>query len=69
MPFKNFGFSIFNVKNGCILTLVSSYRVAVSFITSKCLEDNTENEELEKGRVLQKCSLTHIMIIITKSKK
>ena len=38
MPFKIFGFSIFNIKKGCILTLVSSYRVAASFITSKFSE-------------------------------
>ena len=38
MPLKIFGFSIFNIKNGCISTLVSSYRVAASLITSKFLE-------------------------------
>ena len=54
MPLKIFGFSIFNFENGCTLTLVSSYRVAASFITSKCLEYNTENEKFEKSRVLQK---------------
>ena len=43
-----FGFSIFNIKNACISTLVSSYRMAASFRTSKFLEHNTENEEFEK---------------------
>ena len=61
MSFKIFGFSIFNIKNGCILTLISSYRVAASFITSKFLEHDTENEEFEKSRVLQKCPFTHII--------
>ena len=46
------------------MTLVSSYRVAASFITSKCLEYNTENEKFEKSRVLQKCPLTVITLII-----
>ena len=64
MPFKIFGFSIFNSKNGCISTLVSSYRVAAGFITSKFPEHNTENEEFEKSCVLQKCPLTHITLII-----
>ena len=64
MPFKIFGFSMFNIKNGCIPTLVSSYRVAASFITSKFPEHNTENEEFEKSRVLQKCPLTQITLII-----
>ena len=41
-----------------------SYREAASFITSKFLEHNTENEEFEKSRVLQKCPLTHITLII-----
>ena len=44
--------------------LVSSYHVAVSFITSKFSEHNTENEEFEKSRVLQKCPLTHITLIM-----
>ena len=48
MPLKIFGFSIFNFKNGFILSVVSSYCVAASFITSKFLEYNTENEKLEK---------------------
>ena len=64
MPLKIFGFSIFNIKNGCISTLVSSYRVAVSFIASKFLERNREIEEFEKSRVLQKCPLTHITLIM-----
>ena len=64
MPFKSFGFSIFNIKNRCLSTLVSSYRVVASLINSKHLEHNTENEEFEKSRVLQKCPLTHITIII-----
>ena len=64
MPFKIFGFSIFNIKNGCIPTLVSSYRVAASFITSKFPEHNTEKEEFEKSRVLQKRPLTQITLII-----
>ena len=64
MPLKIFGFSIFNIKNGCISTLVSSYRVAASFITSKFLEHNTENEKFEKSRVLQKYPLMHITLII-----
>ena len=64
MPFKILGFSIFNIKNGCISTSVSSYRVAASFITSKFSEHNTENEEFEKSRVLQKCPLMHITLII-----
>ena len=59
-----FGFSIFNIKNGCISRLVPLSRVAASFITSKFLEHNTENEEFEKSRVLQKCPLTHITPII-----
>ena len=63
-PSEIFGFSIFNIKNGSISTLVSSYRVVESFITSKFLEHNTENEEFEKSRVLQKCPLLHITIII-----
>ena len=46
-----FGFSIFNIKNGCISTLVLPYRVPASFITSKFLEHNTENREFEKSRV------------------
>ena len=54
MLFKNVGFSIFNIENGCISTLVWSYRVAASFITSKFLEHNTENEKFEKSRVLSK---------------
>ena len=65
MLFKIFGFSIFNIKNRCILMFVSSYRVAASLITSKFLEYNTENEEFEKSRVLLKCLLTHITLIIT----
>ena len=65
MSLKIFGFSIFNIKNGCISTLVSSYRVAASFITSKFLEHNTENEEFGKIRVLEKCPLTHITLMIT----
>ena len=44
--------------------MVSSYRVAASFITSKFPEHNTENEEFEKSRVLHKCPLTHITLII-----
>ena len=64
MLLKIFGFSIFNIKNGCISTLVSSYRVAASFITSKFLEHDTENEKFEKSRVLQKCPLMHITLII-----
>ena len=44
--------------------LVSSYRVAANFITLKLPEHNTENEEFEKSRVLQKCPLTHITLII-----
>ena len=64
MPLKIFGFSIFNIKNGCMSTLVSSYRVAASLITSKFLEHNTENEKFEKSRVLQKCPLMHITLII-----
>ena len=64
MQFKIFGFSIFNIKNGCISTLVSSRRVEASFITSKFSEHNTENEEFEKSRVLQKCPLMHITLII-----
>ena len=65
MPFKNFGFSIFNIKNECISTFVSSCRVAESFKTSKPLEHNTENEEFEKSRVLQKYPLTHIILTTT----
>ena len=34
------------------------------FKTSKFFEHNTENEEFEKSRVLQKCPLTHITLII-----
>ena len=64
MVFKNFGFAMFNIKNECISTLVSSYSVAASFITSSFFEDNTENEEFEKRRVLQKCPLMHIILII-----
>ena len=64
MSLKNFG--LFNIKNECISTLVSSYRVAASFITSKFLEHNTENEKFEKSRVLQKCPLMHITLIIIK---
>ena len=64
IPLKIFGFSIFNIKNGCISTLVSSYRVAASFMTSKFLEHNAENEKFEKSRVLQKCPLMHITLII-----
>ena len=64
MPFKNFSFSIFNIKNGCILTLVSPYRMPASFMTSKFLEHNTENEEFEKSHVQQKCPLMHITLII-----
>ena len=44
--------------------LVSSYRVAASFINSKLSEHNTENEEFEKSRVLQKRPLTLITLII-----
>ena len=44
--------------------MVSSYRVAASLITSKFLEHNTENEKFEKSRVLQKCLLMHITLII-----
>ena len=65
MSLKIFGFSIFNIKNGCISTLVSPYRVAASFTTSKFLEYNTENEEFGKIRVLQKCLLMRITLIIT----
>ena len=64
MPLKIFGFSIFNMKNGYISTLVSSYGVAASFITSKLPEHNTENKEFAKSLVLQKCPLTHITLII-----
>ena len=38
--------------------------MAESFITSKCLEHNTGNEEFKKTRVLQKRPLTHITLII-----
>ena len=69
MLFKIFVFSIFTIKNRCISTLASLYRVAASFITSKFLEHNTENEEFEKSRVLLKCPLTHITLIITKQNK
>ena len=65
MPFKNFGFSISNIKNECISTFVSSCRVAESFITSKLLEHMTENEEFKKSHVLQKCPLLHITLLIT----
>ena len=44
--------------------LVSSYSVPASFITSKFSEHNTENEEFEKSRVLQKCLLSHITLTI-----
>ena len=64
MLFKNFGFSMFNIENEFISTLFSSYRIAASFITSKFLEHNTENEEFEKSRLLQKCPLTHITLIM-----
>ena len=64
MPLKIFGFSIINIKKGCISTLVSSYREVASFITSKFSEHNTENEKFEKSRVFQKCPLTHITLII-----
>ena len=64
MPVKIFSFSIFNIKNGCILTLVSLYSVAASLITSKFLEHNTENEEFEKSHVLQKWTLMHITLTI-----
>ena len=47
-----------------IWTLVSSYREAASFITSKILEHKTENEEFEKSKVMQKCPLTHVIVII-----
>ena len=47
-----------------IWTLVSSYREAASLITSKILEHNTENEEFEKSKVMQKCLLTHVIVII-----
>ena len=47
-----------------IWTLVSLYREAASFITSKILEHNTENEEFEKSKVMQKCLLTHVIVII-----
>ena len=55
---------MFNIKNECISTLVSSYREAASFTTSKFLEYNTENEEFEKSKVMQKCPLTHIIMIL-----
>ena len=55
---------IFNIKNGCVSTMASSYHVAASFITSKFLKHNTENEELEKSCVLQKSPLTYIIIIM-----
>ena len=48
MPFKNFGFSIFNIKNVCISTLVPPYHVPASFKTLKFLEHNRENGEFEK---------------------
>ena len=54
---------IFNIKNGCVSTMASSYHVAASFIASKFLEHNTENEKLEKSCVLQKCPLTYIIIM------
>ena len=54
LAFKNFYLSIFNIKNGCISTLVSPYRVPASFITSKFLEHDTENGEFEKS-----CSCTN----------
>ena len=38
--------------------------MAASFITSKFLEHNTQNEEFEKSRVLQNCRLTNITLII-----
>ena len=44
--------------------LVSSYRASASFITSTFLEHNTEYEQLEKSRVLQKYPLTHITLTI-----
>ena len=55
---------MFNIKNECISTLVSSYREAASFTTSKFSEYNTENEEFEKSKVMQKCPLTHIIMIL-----
>ena len=55
---------MFNIKNECISTLVSSYREAASFTTSKFLEYNTENEEFEKSKVMQKCPLKHIIMIL-----
>ena len=64
MPFQNFDFSIFITKNGYISRLVSSYRVSASFKTSTFSEYNTEYEQLEKSRVLQKCPLTHITLTI-----
>ena len=42
MPFKNFGFLIFYIKNKCISTLASLYCVTASYITSKFLEHNTK---------------------------
>ena len=38
--------------------------MAASFITFKLLEHNTENEEFEKSRALQKRPITHITLII-----
>ena len=33
-------------------------------VTSKFLEDNTENEEFEKSKLMLKCPLRHIIIIL-----
>ena len=54
-----------NTKNEYISTLFSSYRVAASFITLKFLGQNTETEKFGKSRVLQKCLLMHLTLIIT----
>ena len=61
---EKLSFFYIKIKNGCISTLVSSYHVAASFITSKFLGHNIQNEEVEKSRVLQNCRLTHITLII-----
>ena len=61
---EKLSFFYIKIKNGWISTLLSSHHVAASFITSKFLGHNIQNEEVEKSRVLQNCQLTHITLII-----